>query len=105
MARLPGPGTKRLLKPGLLGHEWDEDLDNGHRPPGLVRLSETAVDNLWMIQDYGANYDSGSATHHLVMYRSVAGSKLSVSLRICSSSCLIRSSCCSRSRVVLCCCP
>ena len=74
VARLPGPGTKRLLKPGLLGHEWDEDLDNGHRPPGLVRLSETAVDNLWMIQDYGANYDSGSATHHLVMYRSVAGS-------------------------------
>ena len=69
-----GTHDKRILKPGLLGHEWDEDLDNGHRPPGLVRLSETTVDNLWMIQDYGANYDSGTATHHLVMYRSVSGS-------------------------------
>ena len=68
------PGNRRVIKPGLLGHEWDEDLDNGHRPPGLVRLSQTTVDNVWMIQDYGANYDSGTATHHLVMYRSVSGS-------------------------------
>ena len=68
------PGGRRVIKPGLLGHEWDEDLDNGHRPPGLVRLSETTVNNLWMIQDYGANYDSGTGTHHLVMYRSVSGS-------------------------------
>ena len=33
----------------LLGHEWDEDLDNGFRPEGLVRLSETHVDN---VQDW-----------------------------------------------------
>ena len=69
-----GPGEKRVIKPGLLGHEWDEDLDNGFRPPGLVRLSQTTVNNLWMIQDYGANYDSGTATHSLVIYRSVSGS-------------------------------
>ena len=74
MSWRPGCEDKRVIKPGLLGHEWDEDLDNGHRPPGLVRLSETTVDNVWMIQDYGANYDSGTATHHLVMYRSVSGS-------------------------------
>ena len=67
------PGEKRILKPGLLGHEWDEDLDNGFRPPGLVRLSQTTVNNLWMIQDYGANYDSGTATHSLVIYRAVSG--------------------------------
>ena len=36
-----------------------------------VRLSETRVDNVWMMQDYGANYDSGTATHHLTMYRSL----------------------------------
>ena len=36
-----------------------------------MRLSETRVDNVWMMQDYGANYDSGTATHHLTMYRSV----------------------------------
>ena len=23
-------------KPGILGHEWNEDIDNGHRPPGLI---------------------------------------------------------------------
>ena len=54
-----------MIKPGLLGHEWDEDLDNGFRsvlkitdpstiltfrPPGLVRLSRTTVNNLWMVQ-------------------------------------------------------
>ena len=32
--------------PRLLGHEWDEDLDNGFRPQGLIRLSETHVDNV-----------------------------------------------------------
>ena len=73
VARLQG-GEKKVIKPGILGHEWDEDLDNGFRPPGLVRLSETTVNNLWMIQDYGANYDSGTATHSLVMYKSVSGS-------------------------------
>ena len=43
-------GEVRVIKPGLLGHEWDEDLDNGFRPPGLVRLSRTTVQNLWMVQ-------------------------------------------------------
>jgi hypothetical protein len=28
---------------GVLGHEWNEDIDNGHRPAGLVRLSRTQV--------------------------------------------------------------
>jgi hypothetical protein len=34
-----------LLK-GLIGHEFDEDIDNGCRPDGLVRLSHTPVDNV-----------------------------------------------------------
>merc|ERR1719357_699498 len=67
-------GEKRVIKPGLLGHEWDEDLDNGHRPPGLVRLSRTTVNNVWMVQDYIANCDAGTATHHLVIYLSKSGS-------------------------------
>jgi hypothetical protein len=24
-----------VLLRGILGHEWDEDVDNGFRPPGL----------------------------------------------------------------------
>lgn len=45
------------------------DIDNGHRPPGLMHLSETTVDNVQFIQDEGATYDTGTATHHLTLYR------------------------------------
>ena len=63
------PGERAVMLKGLLGHEWDEDLDNGFRPPGLFRLSETTVDNVPYIQDQGTVYDSGTATHHLTLYR------------------------------------
>src|SRR5437867_3751639 len=33
------PGQVVTLPTGVLGYEWDEDLDNGSRPPGIVRLS------------------------------------------------------------------
>lgn len=62
-------GERAVLLKGLLGHEWDEDLDNGFRPPGLFRLSETTVDNVPYLQDNGTVYDSGTATHHLTLYR------------------------------------
>ncbi|MEM8860816.1 MAG: N,N-dimethylformamidase beta subunit family domain-containing protein [Chloroflexota bacterium] len=67
------PGERAVLLKGLLGHEWDEDIDNGHRPPGLFRLSETTVDNVWYVQDEGGVFDSGTATHHLTMYRHESG--------------------------------
>ena len=63
------PGERAVLLKGLLGHEWDEDLDNGFRPPGLFHLSETTIDNVPYIQDNGTVYDSGTATHHLTLYR------------------------------------
>ena len=62
-----------VLVQGLLGHEWDEDIDNGFRPPGLMHLSSTTVDNVQYIMDEGATYDTGSATHHLTLYRHVGG--------------------------------
>src|SRR4029079_80430 len=37
------PGQVATLPTGTLGYEWDEDLDNGSRPPGIVRLSATPV--------------------------------------------------------------
>ena len=58
-----------VLVQGLLGHEWDEDVHNGHRPPGLMHLSESQVDDVQYIFDEGATYDTASATHHLVLYR------------------------------------
>ena len=63
------PGERAVLLKGLLGHEWDEDLDNGFRPPGLFHLSETTIDNVPYLQDNGSVYDSGTATHHLTLYR------------------------------------
>ena len=63
------PGERAILLKGILGHEWDEDLDNGFRPPGLFHLSETTVDNVPYIQDQGTVYDSGTATHRLTLYR------------------------------------
>lgn len=67
-----GDSPAVLLK-GILGHEWDEDIDNGHRPAGLQRLSETTIDNVWYLQDEGATFDTGSATHHLTLYRHASG--------------------------------
>ena len=72
VARL-APGERAVLLKGLLGHEWDEDLDNGFRPPGLFRLSETTIDNVPYVQDCGSVYDSGTATHHLTLYRHASG--------------------------------
>ena len=72
VARLK-PGERAVLLKGLLGHEWDEDIDNGFRPPGLLRLSETTIDNVTYIQDHGTVFDSGTATHHLTLYRHKSG--------------------------------
>ena len=66
-------GATAVLGRGVLGHEWDQDIDNGVRPAGLIRLSETTVDNVAYVQDWGSIYDSGSATHHMTLYRAPSG--------------------------------
>ena len=68
-----GDGETSVLGRGVLGHQWDQDIDNGVRPAGLIRLSETAVDNVAYLQDWGSVYDSGSATHHMTLYRAPSG--------------------------------
>lgn len=66
-------GEMAVLGNGLLGHEWDEDLDNGFRPSGLIRLSETTLDGVPYPTDWGTVYDSGTATHTLTLYRAASG--------------------------------
>ncbi len=68
-----GAGQTATLPWGTLGYEWDEDIDNGHRPPGAFRLSTTTVDSAPVVQDYGSTYASGTATHHLTLYRHRSG--------------------------------
>jgi hypothetical protein len=63
------PDQRAILFRGILGHEMDEDKDNGFRPPGLIHLSRTEVDNCMYIMDHGSVFDSGSATHTLTLYR------------------------------------
>jgi hypothetical protein len=72
VARLK-PGERAVLGSGILGHEWNEDLDNGFRPAGLIRMSRTTVNNVAYIQDYGTIYASGTATHHLTLHRARSG--------------------------------
>jgi hypothetical protein len=67
------PGQQAVLGYGILGHEWNEDLDNGFRPAGLMRMSETTVNNVPYIQDFGTVYAAGTATHHLTLYRAPSG--------------------------------
>jgi hypothetical protein len=67
------PGQTATLPADVLGYEWDEDLDNGARPPGLMRLSSTTVSVPQYIQDYGSTYGPGSATHRLTLYRHASG--------------------------------
>jgi hypothetical protein len=70
------PGGTTTINAGcscLLGHEWDEDLDNGFRPAGIVRMSSTTANVSAYIQDYGTNYAPGTATHNLTLYRAPSG--------------------------------
>ncbi|GAA3110283.1 DUF4082 domain-containing protein [Streptosporangium carneum] len=61
------------LPEGVLGYEWDEDPDNGHRPDGLFRMSTTTHIVPQKIQDFGSTVAQDEATHHLTMYRAPSG--------------------------------
>ncbi len=67
------PGQTATLADQTLGYEWDEDLDNGFRPPGLFDLSSTTVEVPERVLDYGSSYGPGTATHHLTLYRAPSG--------------------------------
>jgi len=59
---------------GTLGYEWDEDVDNGFRPAGVVHLS-TSTHTLTsdLLLDAGATYGAGTATHNMTLYRAPSG--------------------------------
>jgi len=67
-------GQTATLPAGTLGYEWDEDLDNGSRPAGLIDMS-SATYNLTndLLLDYGGVYGAGTATHSLTLYRAPSG--------------------------------
>jgi hypothetical protein len=72
IAQLVAGGSVRLA-PGSLGYEWDEDVDNGFRPAGLIDLSSTIVTVSSLLADYGSTFGTGPATHSLTLYRAPSG--------------------------------
>ncbi len=52
--------TSTTLDSDVLSYEWDEELDNGSRPAGLIRLSSTTDPSASYLQDYGSTYGYGS---------------------------------------------
>ncbi|WP_260430914.1 DUF4082 domain-containing protein [Nocardioides sp. LS1] len=66
-------GTTQALAPHTIGYESDEDVDNGFRPAGLIRLSTTTGATPESLQDFGNTVQPGTTTHHLTMYRASSG--------------------------------
>ncbi|ACL41861.1 conserved hypothetical protein [Pseudarthrobacter chlorophenolicus A6] len=69
-------GTSVTLGSGLgtLGYEWDVDADNGFRPAGTFRLSETTSNTAEVFTDYGSStQQGGTATHNLTLYKASSG--------------------------------
>lgn len=71
-------GTNQVanLPNGTLGYEWDSDVDNGSRPAGLVRMSDTTVNNVDKLQDFGSTYASDTANHAITFYKHSSGARV-----------------------------
>ena len=71
---LPRQSGTLVASAGILGYEFDEDLDNGFRPQGLMQLSSTTATIDERLRDYGSTYGPGTVTHSLTLYRHAGGS-------------------------------
>lgn len=72
LASLPA-GSSAALAPHTIGYESNEDVDNGSRPPGLIRLSTTTGAVPQYLQDFGNVVAPGTTTHHLTLYKASNG--------------------------------
>ena len=73
LASLPQGGSATLA-PHTIGYESDEDLDNGFRPAGLMRLSETTGSTQQKVQNQaGTVVAPGTTTHSVTLYRAASG--------------------------------
>jgi hypothetical protein len=68
-----GAGSSAQLAQHTVGYESNEDLDNGFRPAGLIRLSTTTGPTPQYLQDFGNTVNPGTTTHHMTMYRAASG--------------------------------
>jgi Domain of unknown function (DUF4082)/Bacterial Ig-like domain/Bacterial Ig domain len=66
-------GSTETLAAHTVGYESDEDLDNGHRPAGLIRMSTTTGPTPEYLTDFGNTVVEGTTTHHVTQYRAPSG--------------------------------
>jgi hypothetical protein len=66
-------GSSAALAPHTIGYESNEDVDNGFRPAGLIRLSTTTGAVPEYLTDFGNTVVPGSTTHHVTLYRAPSG--------------------------------
>lgn len=66
-------GTSLSLTGGTIGYEFNEDLDNGARPAGLMNLSRTTLSVASKLTDFGVSYAAGTAVHAITLYRAAGG--------------------------------
>jgi VCBS repeat-containing protein len=74
--RNTGASVGIILPSGVLGYEWNEDVDNGLRPAGQIRLSKTVRSGMQYLQNYGTNgniYVNATATHRMTLHRASSG--------------------------------
>lgn len=61
------------LAPHTVGYESNEDIDNGFRPAGLIRLSTTNGPTPQYLTDYGNTVVEGTTEHHVTLYKAASG--------------------------------
>jgi hypothetical protein len=66
-------GPTQALAPHTVGYESNEDVDNGFRPSGLVRMSRTEGATPQYLQDFGTVVAPGTTTHTITLYRATSG--------------------------------
>ncbi len=68
-----GTNQTATLAQHTVGYESNEDLDNGFRPAGLIRLSTTVGPTPEYLQDFGNVVKPGTTTHRMTLYRAASG--------------------------------
>jgi hypothetical protein len=66
-------GQVATLTPETLGYEWDQDVDNGFRPAGLIDMSSTTMTAPQVVTSYQEALAQETVTHHLTLYRAASG--------------------------------
>ena len=68
------PGQVATLGDRVLGYETDEDVDNGFRPAGLLRMSSTTFNTQFRVNvPWGSQVAPGVSTHNITLYRAQSG--------------------------------